>query len=66
MGDAFESLVAMIEATTSDADAPEQLLPRIDGRDCNFCDDGELARGEHRGMPAVVCEDCDVPQITFC
>ncbi|WP_375140824.1 HVO_A0556 family zinc finger protein [Salinarchaeum laminariae] len=48
-----------------DVARPERLLPRFEGQDCKFCDEGELVREQYKGSPAVVCDECDVPQIRF-
>ena len=40
----------------------QQLLGRLEGRDCPACTDGKLARAEYKGNEAVVCEECGTPR----
>ena len=44
---------------------PDELLPRFDGEDCEYCDEGELERRQYKGSPATVCTACDTPQVRF-
>jgi len=64
MDDPFVCWFAMTQSGVATA-GPERLLPKIEGEDCNYCDTGELARGEHKGRTAVLCTDCGTPQITL-
>ncbi len=41
--------------------AGRELLVTLEGRDCQFCADGELVRDEYRGNDAVLCETCGTP-----
>lgn len=54
----------MIE-TDAVTGGPEQLIPEIEGQECNHCGSGELVPGEHKGRPGVLCDECEVPQVTF-
>ena len=37
-----------------------ELLDRLAGTDCPFCD-GSVAHGEYKGNSAVVCGSCGTP-----
>lgn len=41
----------------------QQLLVRLEGRACAFCDDGTLERDEYKGNNAVVCDECGTPTV---
>lgn len=43
----------------------DQVLSALEERTCNYCGTGELVRERYKGAPAVVCRDCDVPQVRF-
>lgn len=50
------------------AQAPAErsrILAELEGRSCNYCDAGELVKERYKGYDAVVCENCDVPQVRF-
>lgn len=43
----------------------DRLVAGLVGEPCNHCDDGNLERGQHKGSPAIVCGECEVPQVCF-
>lgn len=41
----------------------ETLLTTLEGRSCEYCDDGTLERGTYEGNRAVVCTECGAPSV---
>lgn len=43
----------------------DHVASLLEGRECSHCEQGELARDQYKGSTAVVCTDCEVPQVRF-
>lgn len=41
--------------------AEETVLHLLEGRTCDYCDDGTLERGSYKGSDAVICDSCGAP-----
>lgn len=43
----------------------ERVVSQLEGSECSYCEEGELEQDTYKGSTAVVCGNCDVPQVRF-
>lgn len=39
----------------------DELFASLEGRNCEYCEDGELVRERYKGDRAIVCAECGTP-----
>ncbi len=39
------------------------VIGRLEGQDCQWCQDGQLEHGTYKGNDAVVCDSCETPTV---
>lgn len=58
-------LTRRMKAVENGRSTEEEILSRLAGTSCRHCTDGTLERDTYRDNAAVVCPDCDTPQVQF-
>lgn len=41
----------------------ENLFTALEGRSCDYCEEGTLERSTYKGNKAVVCKSCGAPGV---
>ncbi|WP_433624194.1 HVO_A0556 family zinc finger protein [Halomicrococcus sp. NG-SE-24] len=39
------------------------VIRRLEGRQCQWCEDGRLERDTYKGNRAAVCQSCETPAV---
>lgn len=50
---------------TQTQSSTEKVLTALEGRSCDYCEEGMLERSIYKGNKAIVCTSCGAPGVQF-